>query len=87
MPYVWLCSLERGESAYFSADSVLEDNHKDALPVNFLNSLTLSGAPDHEMKMKVGAPIMLLRNLQTGRDQTLKKCHRDGGGADDGQSN
>lgn len=64
------------ERAYFSADSVLEDNPKDALPVEFLISLTPSGLPDHEMKLKVGAPIMLLRNLQIGPDRTLKNSTR-----------
>ena len=29
----------------------------------FLNSLTFSGIPDHELRLKVGLPIMLMRNI------------------------
>ncbi|XP_062520112.1 uncharacterized protein LOC134195086 [Corticium candelabrum] len=32
-------------------------------PTDFLNSLDLSGMPPHNLKLKVGCPVMLLRNL------------------------
>ena len=35
-------------------------------PTEFLNSLTLSGLPLHEMELKVGCPVMLLQNLCAG---------------------
>lgn len=46
------------------------------MPVEFMNSLTPSGMPDHEIKQKVVAPTMLLRNLQAGPDFTLKNSSR-----------
>ena len=51
---------------YKSADSIAEDELSQSYPTEFLNSLTLSGLPPHEMVLKVGCPIMLLRNLHAG---------------------
>ncbi|KAK1360977.1 hypothetical protein POM88_045451 [Heracleum sosnowskyi] len=53
---------------YKSCDSVCKgSSHSEAdevlYPPEFLNSLKFSGMPNHEIKVKVGAPIMLLRNL------------------------
>jgi ATP-dependent DNA helicase PIF1 len=33
----------------------------------FLNSLKFSGTPDHILRLKVGQPIMLLRNINSTR--------------------
>ena len=48
---------------YFSADSVASDGDANVYPAEYLNSLTPSGMPPHRLFLKVGAPIILLRNL------------------------
>ena len=66
-----------GESKeYLSADSILEENHRDAVPMEFLNGLTPSGLPDHKLILKPGCPVMLLRNLQAGPKCSLRNGTR-----------
>jgi hypothetical protein len=55
---------------YRSADSVVDDGsgisaEQTAInfPVEFLNTLNINGFPEHVLQLKVGAPIMLLRNI------------------------
>ena len=64
------------EKEYLSADSILEDDHRDAIPVEFLNELTPSGLPDHKLFLKKGCPVMLLRNLQAGPNCSLRNGTR-----------
>ena len=47
---------------YLSVDTV-EDNDSGEYPVEFLNACKPSGVASHELHLKVGAQIMLLRNL------------------------
>ncbi|XP_077551726.1 ATP-dependent DNA helicase Pif1-like [Haemaphysalis longicornis] len=46
-----------------SVDSVIQIEDVVHYPVEFLNTLTFAGIPDHRIILKVGAPVMLLRNL------------------------
>ncbi|KAH0735831.1 hypothetical protein KY285_011538 [Solanum tuberosum] len=53
---------------YFSSDNVckasVNTNDEDLLyPTEFLNSLRFPGIPNHDVHLKVGTPVMLLRNL------------------------
>ena len=61
---------------YLSADSILEDDHRDSIPIEFLNELKPSGLPDHRLILKPGCPVMLLRNLQAGPNCSLRNGTR-----------
>jgi hypothetical protein len=61
--------LEGEFKTYYSVDEVDASDEQERLnfPIEFLNTLTPSGMPPHELKLKVGSIIMLLRNLNTKR--------------------
>ena len=46
-----------------SYDSLLDDSQQAKYPTEFLNSLNISGMPPRNLKLKIGLPIMLLRNI------------------------
>ena len=49
---------------YYSADIIEEQtNPEHQYPIEFLNSLTIGGLPPHKLLLKIGSPIILLRNL------------------------
>jgi len=55
------------EIIYLSADSI-DPSDSDSLnnhviTPDFLNSIKVSGMSDHSLRLKIGAPVMLLRNL------------------------
>lgn len=54
---------------YTSVDSVVCDSEEEQnnYPLEFLHSLTPTGMPPHLLNLKVGAVVMLLRNLDTRR--------------------
>ncbi|GJZ46076.1 ATP-dependent DNA helicase PIF1-like protein [Tanacetum coccineum] len=47
---------------YHSFDEAEDDKHN-LYPLEFLNSLSVSGLPQHKLLLKKGCPIMLLRNI------------------------
>lgn len=65
----FVLSLAPGkETVYLSCDSIVkldEDVGMDAswITMEFLNGIKGSGLPDHKLCLKVGVPIMLMRNM------------------------
>lgn len=59
--------FEAEERIYLSSDSIdpadigAENNH--VLTSDFLNSIKVSGLPSHRLRLKIGCPVMLLRNI------------------------
>lgn len=48
---------------YKSIDTTIDENEATIYPTEFLNSLHHSGIPQHHLKLKVNALIILMRNL------------------------
>ncbi|XP_033147955.1 ATP-dependent DNA helicase PIF1-like [Brassica rapa] len=62
-----LSQLPGEEKVYLSSDSIIPsdvDTEENVVyPAEFLNSVKVAGLPRHCLKLKVGAPIMCLRNM------------------------
>lgn len=68
-----IAQLTTSEMSYYSSDSIDDSatNHstlESLYPTEFLNTISINGLPDHVLHLKVGVPIMLLRNLDPTRD-------------------
>ncbi|XP_028774121.1 uncharacterized protein LOC114731164 [Neltuma alba] len=72
-----MCAMLPGElHDFFSCDSVCKSNEDcdgmdNLYPTEFLNTINCSGMPPHKLQLKIGAPIMLLRNI----DQVAGLCN------------
>ncbi|XP_022030417.1 uncharacterized protein LOC110931327 [Helianthus annuus] len=69
-------SLPGEEKVYFSSDSLCQSEDESEFnmalfPPDVLNNLRLSGLPNHKLILKLGAPVMLLRNI----DQANRLCN------------
>ncbi|XP_026397273.1 ATP-dependent DNA helicase PIF6-like [Papaver somniferum] len=68
-----LAMIRRYEYELLSADSIDPEsyNYQEAVvfyPKEFLNEMEVSGLPSHNLFLKVGVPIMLLRNIDQAED-------------------
>jgi len=51
---------------YHNADSVVQGEQRRVYPIEFLNSLSMSGVPPHTLTLQEGCPMILLRNMLGG---------------------
>ncbi|XP_071727343.1 uncharacterized protein [Rutidosis leptorrhynchoides] len=63
-----MLSLEAEERSYLSSDSICvsqrdTDFNTELYNTDLLNSIELGGLPKHNLRLKVGVPVMLLRNV------------------------
>ena len=55
-------------------DSVPDESQAVQFPIDFLNSLEVSGLPSHLLLLKVGAPIIILQSLDPPRVTNGIRC-------------
>ncbi|KAK9733479.1 hypothetical protein RND81_04G070500 [Saponaria officinalis] len=62
-----LALIPKGERVYLSSDEISDDETntgvRDLYSTKFLNTINCSGLPNHILTLKVGAIVMLLRNI------------------------
>lgn len=58
-----LSNVSADSSIYKSVDSVMNEERCTTYPIEFLNSIELSGVPSHKLELKIGVPIILKRYL------------------------
>ena len=59
--------FHRKEMVYHSFDCAVDDPHN-YYPEEFLNTLTPNGLPPRVLKLKIGCPIILLRNIDPANE-------------------
>lgn len=64
---LWPAPGPRDSKTYVSADYTKSDDDQAAFPPEMLNSLNPQGLPPHKLELKVGIPVILLRNLDPKR--------------------
>lgn len=70
-----IASLPEEAIDYYSIDSIETDDVKEATnyPVEFLNSIQISGLPPHKLTIKIGTVVMMIRNISKKNGMTINK--------------
>src|SRR5438876_7161205 len=58
-----LASMNSEVFTVYSADKAVDDGDAETYATEYLNTVNLSNLPPHELKLKIGTPVILLRNL------------------------
>ena len=62
--YKILQTLPGEEKTFKSIDTVINEDETVNFPTEFLNSINMPGMPQHLLQLKVGASVVLMRNLE-----------------------
>ena len=46
-----------------SYDKIIKDAQQASFPMEFLNTFTITGLPPHLLNLKIGLPVILIRNV------------------------
>jgi len=49
--------------SFKSAATIIEDGGIDIYPTEYINPIDVSNLPPHDLDLKIGSPVVLLRNL------------------------
>ena len=69
-----IAQLPGGAVEYRSLDSVLDESQAVHFPIEFLNSLEVSGFPSHVLSLKISAPVIILRSLDPPKVTNGTRC-------------
>ena len=47
----------------YSTNKVVDEGDAETYAMEYLNTINVSNLPPHELKLKIGAPVILLHNL------------------------
>jgi ATP-dependent DNA helicase PIF1 len=53
------------EHVFQSFNQIIKDSQQALFPTEFLNQINISGMPPHKLRLKIGQPIIMLRNLNS----------------------
>lgn len=62
-----LDAVDGASKNYVFVDTVMTSDDSTVYPVEFFNSLELTGVPSHTLQLKVGVGVILMRNLDTSQ--------------------